>query len=49
MESHFHIQCSCMTTANQRGLNKPNEDYYLTDEANRIYMVHHRVFLGKLL
>ncbi len=28
-----------MTTANQRGLNKPNEDYYLTDEANRIYMV----------
>ena len=39
MESHFHIQCSCMTTANQRGLNKPNEDYYLTDEANRIYMV----------
>lgn len=39
MESHFHIQCSCMTATNQRGLNKPNEDYYFIDETNRIYMV----------
>ncbi|MFQ8601088.1 MAG: PP2C family protein-serine/threonine phosphatase [Oscillospiraceae bacterium] len=39
MEFHFRIQCSCITTTNQRGLNKPNEDYYLTDEANQIYMV----------